>query len=301
MHWNERRKELWGIKKRRVKTQMVADLKTELSDGSTTVFDIQLASLYTPWSQFLGTLQEFFCCRETSLCSKQQLQRNKSSCFVLIPSALLVQLLKVILHKSSQIFSQQSPSKTSVFSPGAQGWWTWTSHFPLGWPLMHFQGCTLSLLSCTERQQALTASLAQRNLNKMAPALGSTKPLKMDRSIYLYICSPGAAGMKLCPSSVWPWLSVRITICFPGWSISLDYPLKWPASWYQLSQNAKVLQGPCKQQQSHSGTELRKRWRLEYNSDLWSNGCFRISKHSYTVGLSVNITAKITHRYVEDR
>lgn len=52
---------------------------------------------------------------------------------------------------------------------------------------MDFQGRTLSLLSCIERQQALTASLAQRNLNQMAPALGSTRPLKMDRSIYIRI------------------------------------------------------------------------------------------------------------------
>lgn len=39
-------------------------------------------------------------------------------------------------------------------------------------------------LSSTEWQQALTASLAQRNLRTMVPALGGMGPLKMDRSIY---------------------------------------------------------------------------------------------------------------------
>lgn len=46
------------------------------------------------------------------------------------------------------------------------------------------RSCALTL-SSTEWQQALTASLNQRNLHTMAPTLGSVGPLKMDRSIYI--------------------------------------------------------------------------------------------------------------------
>lgn len=58
-------------------------------------------------------------------------------------------------------------------------------------PGMAVNALPRSLLSCTEWQQALTASPAQRNLNKMALALGSTRPLKMDRSIYKNTCTSG--------------------------------------------------------------------------------------------------------------
>lgn len=170
---------------------MVADLKTEPSDGFTMMFGIQRVSFHTTWSQFLGTSQAFFCCWEISLCTKQQLKKNMSNCFTSFPPALLVYLLKVILNKSSQIFAQQSPFKT--FSSGTKN--CWTCLLPLGWLLMHFQGRMLSLLSCTEWQQALTASLAQRNLNEMAPALGSTRPLKMDRSIYKNTCTSGCSPL----------------------------------------------------------------------------------------------------------
>lgn len=45
------------------------------------------------------------------------------------------------------------------------------------------RSCALAL-SSAEWQQALTASLGQRNLHEMAPSLGSEGPLKMDRSIH---------------------------------------------------------------------------------------------------------------------
>lgn len=109
------------------------------------------------------------------------------------------------------------------------------------------RSCALTL-SSTEWQQALTASLNQRNLHTMAPTLGSVGPLKMDRSIYKNTCTSGCLSYFSEQGE-----QQRITE-----ERQDKRTRQWKSSWGGLRGQMKV-----KKQRERRWEIMRKRWWVE--------------------------------------